>query len=354
MPDLDLPRPPASALLLTTLGQEHGIAADVALRGTGLACDALADPQTVVSGRQELRIVQNLLATLGEETGLGVEAGMRYHLTTHGIWGFALSSCPTVRSAIEVGLRYVDLTFAFTQMSLTAHDDGVRLLLDPSHLPVGVRRFFVERETASIANLGRQVTSNSAPLGRVHFAFPAPDSLEPYRAFDPMPIFDADANLIEVPREILDLPIPQADPYAAAATQQQCRQLLDQRRARSGYAGQVRDRLLQRPGHLPDLESVAAELHMSSRTLRRHLEQEGTSYRGLVDEVRERLAEELLGIGALSVADIGQRLGYADTPSFTAAFKRWKGGVSPRAYATQARGHDTQLAATSIRLNSLA
>lgn len=336
MPDLDLPRPPASALLLTTLGQEHGVSADDALAGTGLALDTLTSPETSVSGRQELRLVQNLLAAVDDATGLGVEAGLRYHLTTHGIWGFALSSCPTVRSAIEVGLRYVDLTFAFTRMSLVSNDDGVGLLLDPSHLPVDVRRFFVERETASIANLGRQVTSNSTPLGSVRFAFPAPESLEPYRAFDPMPIFDADVNLIEIPGEILDLPIPQADPYAAAATQQQCRQLLDQRRARSGYAGQVRDRLLQHPGHLPGLEAVAAELHLSSRTLRRHLEREGTSYRGLVDEVRERLAEELLVIGALSVAEIGRRLGYADTPSFTAAFKRWKGGVSPRAYARRA------------------
>jgi AraC-like DNA-binding protein len=35
--------------------------------------------------------------------------------------------------------------------------------------------------------------------------------------------------------------------------------------------------------------------------------------------------------GALSVGEIGSRLGYAATPAFTTAFKRWK-GISPRAY----------------------
>jgi Arabinose-binding domain of AraC transcription regulator, N-term len=114
---------------------------------------------------QEMQIVRNLITAVGDTAALGVEAGMRYHLTTHGVWGFALSSCPTVRSAIEVGLRYVDLTFAFTEMSLVTEDDHVRLLLDPSHLPLDVRRFFVERETASIANLGRQVTSRPPLLG---------------------------------------------------------------------------------------------------------------------------------------------------------------------------------------------
>jgi hypothetical protein len=85
---------------------------------------------------QEMQIVRNLITAVGDTAALGVEAGMRYHLTTHGVWGFALSSCPTVRSAIEVGLRYVDLTFAFTEMSLVTEDDHVRLLLDPSHLPL--------------------------------------------------------------------------------------------------------------------------------------------------------------------------------------------------------------------------
>jgi AraC-like DNA-binding protein len=333
MLDLDLPRPPVSALLLTNLALEHGVAAHDVLHGTRLALDVLTDPQTSVSGRQEMRIVQNLIAAIGETPGLGVTAGTRYHLTTHGIWGFALSSCPTARSAIEVGLRYVDLTFAFTQMSLVTAGDYLRLMLDPSHLPREVQRFFVERETASVINLGRQVLSTPMPLGHVYFSFPAPTELEPYRVFEPTPVFGADANFIEMHRDVLDLPIPQADPYAAAATQQQCQQLLAQRRARSGYAGRIRDRLVQQPGQLPDLEVVASELHMSSRTLRRHLEREGTSYRNLVDEVREHLAEELLAIGALSVAEIGRRLGYADTPSFTAAFKRWKGGTPPRTYA---------------------
>lgn len=337
MPDLNLPRPPASALLLTTLGSERGVPAHITLDGTGLLPEALADPETAVSGWQELRIVQNLMAAVGDSAALGIEAGLRYHLTTHGIWGFALASCPTVRSAIDVGLRYVDLTFAFTRMSLITEGDQVRLLLDPSQLPLDVRRFFVEREMATIANLGHQVTSDPAPLGRVHFAYPAPASLDSYQALVPPPIFDADSNFIELDRDMLDLPLPQADPYAAAATQEQCRQLLAQRHARSGFAGQVRDRLVQHPGQLPDFEAVASELHMSSRTLRRHLEREGTSYRSLLDEVRERLAEELLATGALSVADVGRRLGYADTPSFTAAFKRWKSGMPPRTYAKRAQ-----------------
>jgi AraC-like DNA-binding protein len=334
MADWNLPRSPASAVLLTNLGLERDIPLTVSLRGTRLTPERLTDTRTTVSADEELRIVRNLIAVLDDTQGLGAEAGMRYHLTTHGIWGFALSSSPTLRSAITVGLRYVGLTFAFCEMSTVNEGNDFRLIVDPSRLPSDVRHFFVERELASIVNLGRQMMSDPTAEIRVYFTHSAPASTQPYEAFGVPPVFDAEANYAEFDADLLDRPLPQADAHTAAVTEAQCRRLLDTKRARSGFAGKVRDRLVVRPGAMPDIEAVAAGLHISSRTLRRHLDAEGTSYRALVDEVRERIAEELLTTGALTVEEIGQRLGYADTPSFTAAFKRWKDGIPPSRYPT--------------------
>jgi AraC-like DNA-binding protein len=332
MIDWDLPRPPASALVLTGLGMEYGVPQDVSLRGTRLAPDALDDPQTTVTPHQELQIIRNLLAALGEDVPLGIEAGMRYHLTTHGIWGFALSSSPTLRTAIAVGLRYVNLTFAFTRMSAVEQDNGMQLVLDGSHLPSDVRRFLVERELASAVHLARQLLSDPSAVIGVNFRHPAPAATAPYeKAFGVRPTFDAAGNCAMVVAELLDRALPQADAHTAAVTEAQCLRLLADRRARAGIAGKVRDRLAAQPGAMPSIETAAAELHMSSRSLRRRLTAEGTSYRALADEIRERLAEELLATKALSVEEIGRRLGYAATPAFTTAFKRWK-GIPPRAY----------------------
>src|ERR1700694_5325526 len=130
MADWDLPRHPASALLLTNLGLEHAIPAETSLRGTHLTSEVLSDPRTIVSADQELRIVRNLVAAVDDPAELSVEAGMRYHLTTHGIWGFAMSSSPNLRAAVEVGLRYVDLTFAFCRITAVDHGDAMWLMLD--------------------------------------------------------------------------------------------------------------------------------------------------------------------------------------------------------------------------------
>ena len=79
-------------------------------------------------------------------------------------------------------------------------------------------------------------------------------------------------------------------------------------------------------------EEVAAALHMSVRTLRRHLDEEGTSYRAVVEQTREHLAEELLGTAGLSVEEVARRIGYSEASSVVHAFRRWK-GLTPGRWA---------------------
>ena len=66
---------------------------------------------------------------------LALEAGTRYHLTTYGIWGFALASSPTVRDALAVGARFVDLSFTFCDVAVEEDDGELRLCLDDAALP---------------------------------------------------------------------------------------------------------------------------------------------------------------------------------------------------------------------------
>ena len=87
----------------------------------------------------------------------------------------------------------------------------------------------------------------------------------------------------------------------------------------------MRDRLLRTPGRIPDMEDIAAEMHMTSRTLRRHLTAEGATFRTLLEEVRSTLAEALMTSASLTHGEIAQRLGYADVTTFIEAFRRWKG-----------------------------
>lgn len=68
-----------------------------------------------------------------------------------------------------------------------------------------------------------------------------------------------------------------------------------------------------------------------------HLLDEGTGFAELRDEVRRTFADELLHRRRLSIGQIAERRGHAETASFITAFKRGQ-GTTPRASRRPAFG----------------
>lgn len=331
MGDWDIPRTPTSVGVLLSLASERGVSPETCLAGSRLTVDGLQRPNAEVTARQELTVVTNLLEALDYPDDFGVEVGLRYRLATYGIFGFALISSPTLRSAIEVGVRYLDLTFATSTLGTRVDDDEFQFVLEAPGTPDRVRRFEIDRLATAVSVIKRELSADLPPFG-VRFVHSRPANLDRYlEAFGIEPEFDAAENLLNLPMDLLDLPLPQANPYNSAATQEQCRNLLEERRSRTGLSGQVRDLLLASPAHPPNADDIARALAMSPRTLRHRLGAEGTSYRELLDEIRQRLAEEMLIKAGLTVAETASRLGYIELSSFSQAFRRWH-GMSPRAF----------------------
>jgi len=79
------------------------------------------------------------------------------------------------------------------------------------------------------------------------------------------------------------------------------------------------------------LETVAKSLGMSPRSLQRHLEMEGTSFRELTDTIRRTLASRYLRETKLNLKEIAFLLGFSELSSFSRAVKTWF-GVSPSQY----------------------
>lgn len=81
----------------------------------------------------------------------------------------------------------------------------------------------------------------------------------------------------------------------------------------------------------PSLDEIARRLGASPETVRRRLTAEGHSYRSLKDRLRRDLAVELLAQPRLTLAEIGQRIGFSEAATFHRAFKQWT-GVAPGEY----------------------
>ncbi len=93
----------------------------------------------------------------------------------------------------------------------------------------------------------------------------------------------------------------------------------------------------------PQLEQLADLYGMSQQTLRRRLQEEGTSFRRVIESLRRDLAVQNLLRTKKSIAEISEGLGYSETRAFTRAFHQWT-GMSPRSYRNsfldQIRGSD--------------
>jgi AraC-like DNA-binding protein len=325
-------RPIVSAQLLARIGSERGMSVEQCLRGTGIDPATLANPETEIVMGQELRLIRNLLGALGPVPGLGLDVGLRYHLSSYGIWGFALISSTSLRSAARLAINYLDLSYSFCKFRLEDSGRDLLVVLDDSDLPADLHQFLIERDFAAWANAAWEMRPGGFPASAAHFNFRKPDYVWRFEKIAGVPpVFDAPINAVLLDAASLDAPLPQADPQMARLCEEQCRQLLARRRMRGGMAGQVRDRMLRKPSAVPSIEVVADELHLASRSLRRRLAAEGTSYRALLDEIRQTLAQELLLSGRMKLSDIAERLGYAEPAPFITAFKRWK-GISPDRY----------------------
>lgn len=82
---------------------------------------------------------------------------------------------------------------------------------------------------------------------------------------------------------------------------------------------------------VPSLETVAANLSTSPRSLQRKLREEGVTYQQVADAVRKSLALHYLNASRQPVKEIAYILGYNELSAFARAFKRWT-GTTPVSY----------------------
>lgn len=333
----DFVRSVTSMRLMAELAADHGMPLSASLMGTGVTQSDLDDPSAIVTAHQELRMIRNLVEQLSSVPALGMACGSRYHFTAFGALGFAIVSSPTARSALDVALGYFHLTFAFTHFKVADTPDETLLTLDDAGIPHDLQRFIVERDLRALITVQRDLFSFNSPLKRLSFRFSRPNYAQDYvDIFGVEPVFDAPYNEAVMERSVMLLPLPQANSLAQQAAVEQCRRMLDARKARTLLAKQVRDRLAHNTAQTPSMETIASELCMTPRTLRRRLLDEKTTFAELRDEVRQALADEWLSGSDLSVEHIAEMLGYAEATSFINAFKRWT-GCTPHAYRLRKR-----------------
>lgn len=321
------------AALISVLA-ERGVSAAEVLAGSGLSDARLNAAATRVSYRQMLAVFRNALR-LAPEPGLALLAGQRMHVTAYGMYGYALLSSPTHADAVDFAVRHHRVMGPVADMLHEQTDDEVVYSYRPVLAPDpndALYRFVTEFQFASHLTLTTDLYGSSFRFSHVRLSYPAPPHAQMYRSVFRCPVqFKQPVDQLCFSVRWLAEPMPLADPITNAMAREMCEKSLAEINEVSGMAADIRRILIEQPGRFPSIEAMADELKLNSRTLRRKLEAEETSYRVILAEVRMRLAIDYLRETTMTNEEIASRLGYSDAANFRHAFARWT-GKSPSEY----------------------
>ena len=227
----------------------------------------------------------------------------------------------------------------FRSTSRIEMDSGqVRLIWNCRHSNRELRRHMVENVLASWLRYARWIADTDLAPQEVWFehAQPADTELAEYQAVFACPIrFSQPCNALLTLPEHLQIPIRQADANLLRTLEEHALTLMAGMDKDEPLPVRVHNalRLLLKDG-LPRKERVAEKFHMTERTLQRHLQQAGTSYQEILDDLRRELAEHYLLRSELPIQDIASYLGFTEARSFHRSFKGWT-GMTPGEFREQ-------------------
>lgn len=306
--------------------QAKGFAASAVLAQTGIDAERLADPGYLIDEPQCRRVILNLLALTGDH-GIGFDTGVQTEPSDLGIIGYAVMSCATMRQTLGLWGQYGQaLVGMLSRLAQTETLQGlaVSVVLPRKADPVFV--FCAEEVLAMMVKFAGLLVRCDKVIQSMRLSYPAPAHSQRYHDLFRCPIqFDADETCAVLAPEWLDRPMRSNDEEFNRICLTHCGEILQQIEHTGPVVSRLRSHFLRAPGALPSLMDAAQALGLSSRTLRRHLQDEGASYRQLVEDFRKDLACEYLRSTRMTTKEVAFLLGYADPATFRRAFRVWTG-----------------------------
>jgi AraC-like DNA-binding protein len=330
------PRTPGPTILGSLV---RALLQTVAERGVDpaiLSAESGIDPRalTTVGGRVPLRQATELwrraVATT-DDPALGLAAAERVQpASAHAVSLAWFASC-SLREALRRLTRFHRVINAGISIRLLESRDRVELevhqVVPGTIAPEAIDGFCAVTIRFCRMLLGKDYAAQAVELQR-----PDPDRpLDYERALGVVPRFHAERNALTFSTARLDELLPAGDPELAshldAIAERELAHLNE-----PGLAARVQgcvEALL--PTGRPTLDMVARLVDRSTRSLQRALQQEGTSFKELVEAGQRSQAMRYIRETDHPLSAIALAVGFSDQSNFNRAFRRWT-GLSPGAW----------------------
>ncbi|MBL7479479.1 AraC family transcriptional regulator [Legionella bononiensis] len=268
---------------------------------------------------------------------LGLVFGQSLSIVNHGFLGYAAMSSPTLGTAIQTTLSYLNTRTSLLSLELHQAANQKRAYIQIISLtedPV-ISRFMTELAIIHFMKMRSFLINSSIPCPRIDINYAKPDYADFYeQVFQTEVVFDAQCSRVWIEAEELYAPINFADDVSYQLAKNQLQEIAKNLTSKEDLISKIKTIVLNHSLNHLSMEEIASKLCMTSRTLRRHLQKLQVTYQELLDEVREQKAKTFLLNNGISITEVSFLLGFNDTSSFTKAFKRWT-GLTPSEYKEQ-------------------
>lgn len=300
----------------------------------GLLYEQLLDPAAWVDHERFVRLWSHAVRATGD-ANLGLHAAERFEPVARDLLLHLLMSCKTLGEGVVRATGFFELAGDPIGAKLVGRATEKVFCLAHRHPDLSAWAEFRLAAYWRFAEMAAQ--QELSPL-EVRFRHPdrgAPRDL--YERVYRCPIkFSAGETGLVISDEIMATPLP----YASEETAR----VLENAISLAGFGSTSLDvqnkvRLLVRSNipHGDHSESaIARALSMSERTLKRRLAEADCNFTELVDDVRQRLAIDLILTTSATLDGIAHQVGYASPGSLVRAVKRWTGHTPATLRAEQA------------------
>lgn len=312
--------------LVEQLGEE-GIGSAEALRALGMPADALSCPDVRVS-RSQLIIAISRAARMSKDPAFFLRVGARIHVSSYGLYGFALLSSADFRRSMAFMVRYHPLAAPLVRLRFKESQAEAAWIIEPLIHPLvepELRRQIVELQFAIGVSLHRDIMGEDFMPSRLEVAHGPAPGLDMAELFGCPVWYGRPNNVLAFEARWLDGRPKFGNAVTHAEAVRLCASLLADMERRVGVVGRVRQEILKDLMRPVRLDMVARQLAMSGRALRRKLAEEGVSFREVLDGLKRDVTLKYLRETSLTVDEIAEVVGFSETNSFRHAFRRWTG-----------------------------
>lgn len=314
--------------------EDQGKDPEKLLQGRGLSLDSMTGA-AVIDQELELKIVSDAIDLL-EDPLLGIKVGSQVSFTSYGTYAMLLMTAQTFLDAAKAAAQYQSLSLLFSHMTLHTNKDWLEMRYTIPEAQPQLKQFIADRDLMGSYTFIREFFDNARDvILSAGTTRPEPNSKELviYKQYIDFSVeFDQPYNWIRMPRSIFKMQQKHGNSWAHKLYRAQAYELMRKFYPDPGnVVAQVKQIIEGYDTQYPTVPEIAKMFGISERTIRRKLDEAKTSYRKLIDDHKKNRALDMLSGRIISVNELAESLGYAESASFLRAFKRWT-DTTPKQY----------------------